>query len=345
MNIRLSICSLLLASSVASRAEALNETHVPSEAKWLVHVDCDNLRKTQVGEFLLKNVLGPKLEQAAGQLKFNVSNVLQRISSLTAYGEEFMKGGQPTGVLLINSDGETQKALEGVLVAQILADTNGPVKKLEAEHAIYSVADQVFISPQKGGPIVISKSQEELGAARELLAGQGTGGRPAHRFGDFPAVSNSFFFVGLADVMNIPEGIPARAKVLQMADGARVVLGESAEKVVLDLALRGKTEEVAKQIQQVIEGMIALVSLGQPDNPDLMALAQSTKVSAKDKMISINLAYPADKVIAKLDEELKPKPVKAKAPRAKARGKAKAKPAPAIDASETAPEAEVEESK
>jgi hypothetical protein len=326
MKYRIEFCALLLAIGVAAQADALNKEHISPDAKWLVHIDCDNLRQSQIGAFLLTNVLAPKVAEATGELKFNVTNLLQRISSITAYGRDFMAGPGATGVLLINSDSETQKALEGLLVAQILANTNGPVKKLEDhEPPLYSFANQVFISPQKGGPIVISKSEAQIDATRELLAGKGPSLASTKTFGDFPVVANSFFFLGVADALSLPNSIPAQAKVLQMANGGRVALGEHGDQVFLDLALRGKTAEVSREIQQVIEGMVALVSLGQPDNPDLMDLAKSTKVSCVDQLITISLEYPTGKVLARLNQEMTPKPRKDATPHHKAKSKAKAK--------------------
>jgi hypothetical protein len=340
-----------LAMALAAQADPLNKQHVAGDAKWLIHLDCDNLRRTQIGDFLLQNLLAPKLAEATGDLKFNLSNVVQRISSVTAYGTDFSIGPVPTGVLLINTDTETQKALEGLLVAQILANTNGPVKKLEGDGAqsVYSFANQVFIAPEKGGPIVISKSQAQLDATRELLAGKGPSLATSKNLNEFPVIANSFFFVGLADAASLPNSIPAQAKVLQMADGGRIALGEKEDRVFLDLALRGKTVEVTRQIQQVIEGMVALVSLGQPENAELTELVKSTKVAAADQVISISVNYPTSKVIARLKEGMAPKLQKDKPAakqKAKARAKAKQKPTPAapdsdkLDEPASKPEAE-----
>ena len=76
----------------------------------------------------------------------------------------------------------------------------------------------------------------------------------------------------------------------------------------VDIALRGKTAEVASQIKQVIEGMVALVTLGQPNNADLVNLAKSTHVSATNELIAISVECPASTIIAKLNDEMKPKP-------------------------------------
>ena len=107
--------------------------------------------------------------------------------------------------------------------------------------------------------------------------------------------------------------MPPQARILQMADGGRVVLGEKADRLCLDLALKGKSKEVVTQIQQVVQGMIALFSLGQPKNKDLSELMQSTKVSTSENVVSVGVEYPVQKALIKLAEQINDKPKSKKA--------------------------------
>ena len=313
MHYKAFFCAFLLALNTTVHANSLKPEQVSPDAKWLLHVDLENLRKTKAGDFLLNGFVAQQIAQATNQLKFDFSNLFQKITSITAYGTDFKNGPQADGVLIINADSETQKALEGLLVAQILAVTNGPVKKVENDSvALYSIANEIFVSPDKGGVIVVSKSQDQIELARDIMAGKKTKLNSNKLFTSFPSVSNSFFFLGVAEAFSGPGVTLPQAKILQMADGGRVVLGEAADLLVLNLTLRGKTPEVTKQIQQVIEGMVALVSLGQPDNEDLLQLAKSTKVSSTAEMVSLNVDYPVAKVLALLSEETAPKKPKTK---------------------------------
>ena len=173
MNYRIYSCAVILAAAVTVHGDGLRKQNIAPDAKWLIHIDCDKLRQTEIGTYLIKKWVEPKVAEAAGEHQAGVSNILQRVSSLTAYGTDFATGRDSSGVLLINSDADTQKALEGLLVAQILADTNGPVKKLPNDtDALYSIANQILVSPQKGGSIVISKSETQIELAQQRLAGK-----------------------------------------------------------------------------------------------------------------------------------------------------------------------------
>ena len=89
------------------------------------------------------------------------------------------------------------------MVAQTLVNTNGPVKKVSgADHPLYSFGGQVFIAPQKGGPIVISKSQERIDSVRDLLEGKGESLATGKALEALAPMSNSFFLVGVADALD-----------------------------------------------------------------------------------------------------------------------------------------------
>ena len=70
--------------------------------------------------------------------------------------------------------------------------------------------------------------------------------------------------------------------------------------------------------------MVALVSLGQPDNQDLLQLAKSTKVSSTPETVSLNVDYPVAKVLALLSEQTAPKKPKTKHSRHSQKSKADA---------------------
>jgi hypothetical protein len=334
--------SILLALITAAQAEPLNPKQIAPDAKWLVHIDGDNLRQSQAGKFLINQLLLPKAAQLTGALKLNPTNILDHISSITAYGTEFKAAAQGQGVLLINSDPDTRKALEGVLVAQLLANTNGPVKKLsgQGEPALYSFGNEIFIAPQKDGPIIISKSQDQIEAARDLIGGKGPSLATSKAFGDLLSISNSFFVVAAAQAFNQPDLIPAEAKVLRMADGGSVALGETGDQLALRISLRGKTAEVTQEIQQVIEGMVALVKLGQPDVPDLVALANSIKVASADQLVTVSAEYPEAKAMSRLQEMMTEKPKAHKAPHHKSHSKVKLAPESKPDQLAPKPEAD-----
>jgi len=81
-----------------------------------------------------------------------------------------------------------------------------------------------------------------------------------------------------------------------------VALGESADRLFLSLALRAKTADVVGEMQQVVQGLIAIGSLSQPHDNDLGRLLQSIKVSTADNVVNVRVDYPVDKAIEQLGQ-------------------------------------------
>src|SRR6185369_5325017 len=217
--------AVLLSLSLSARALPLQKGLVPGDAKWLVHLDLDNFRDSKLGNALINKVLAGKLDQLKAEFKVDGQLILQKIHSITAFGNYFETGKKANGVLLLSGEEETQKIAEGLLAAQILQNTNGPIKKLQQEpFALYSLGDELFLAPRLGGQVALSKSREQLEAVRAFIAGkhEATQRDP---FSGYASAPNSFFFLAVAEGFNENLPIPPQAKILKMAEGARLVLG------------------------------------------------------------------------------------------------------------------------
>jgi len=294
--------AVLLSLTAASRALPLQNALVPNDAKWLVHLDVDNLRESKIGTMVLNDMLAEPLAKLKREMKVDGQLILQKIHSLTAFGDDFQAGPKANGVALLSGDEELQKIVEGLLVAQLLQNTNGPIKKVQqTPYALYSLGDQIFVCPRLAGQVVLSKSRQQIEAIRDLLEAKARSGKGNKAFSGYAQVPNTFFFLAVAEGFNDNAPLPPQAKILKMAEGARIVLGEKAENLFLNLALKAKEPEIVQQIGQVLEGMKALVALGQSENKELLELVQSTKVTSNDKMVTVNIEYPLAKVMGRLD--------------------------------------------
>ena len=283
---------------------------VAPDAKWLLHVDLENFRQTKLGTFVVHEVMEQALKEVKTNLKFDAVHVFSKLKSVTAYGSDYEMGKEAKGVVVVKTDVETRKALEGLLVAQILQNTNGPIRKVQNEpFTVYTMNNDIFASAHEG-ILLLGKSRSQLERTHEIIAGKTRGLKNGKAFSDFPETPNGFFFLAVAESFGQNQNIPPQARILQMADGARIVLGERADNLFLNLALKGKTAAVTKEIQQVIEGMVALVSLGQSENKELMQLVKSTRVSGADRIVNLALEFPIADAIQKVRAEANKKAAK-----------------------------------
>jgi len=309
------ILTVILPLALTAVGSPLQKEQVAADAKWLVHLDVDKLRSTALGDYVINQVLDAKLKGLTRQFDFDLD--WKKVHSLTAYGTGYRSESSFNGVLLIKSDLDLQKVLDAA-VEKTSPEDNSKSDRIqrtqEGDVTTYSMKDHMVVSFKPGSPVIVGKSLDSIQKANEVLIGASANLASTKMFSEFPKSQKPFFFMGAVDAFKanaeLAEGshdgdaLNPKAKILKLADGGRVVLGEDSNELFLDLSLKAKSKEVVTQMQQVIQGMIALASLGQPDNRDLQQLAQSAKVSSSGNIVTLKLGYPADQAVLFLSSNI-----------------------------------------
>ena len=313
MKMKFTVSALLLTFASVVAAGPLVKEHVDQNAKWLLHLDLDQFRTSKLGQFVMQEIIVKKAEAAKATANNPLTNldvvkIIGQVHSLTAYGTGFEMGPQFNAVLMLDVEPEIRKILDGLVAGMQLGEAPCLKKTEEEGHVLYSFQNELFAAPLDNGPILLSKSKSMLTQAAAVIGGKSKNLRQSKAFSDFPQAADSFIFLGVAEGFQEHLPIPPEAKVLKKADGARLVVGESAGNVSLSVSLKVDDAEVLKQIQQVVEGTVALGSLSQSENKDLQQLVQSIKVTSSGKTLSVAGAYPAESLIAQARQMLADKP-------------------------------------
>lgn len=306
---------LLLALTTPTFADPLQKENIPADAKWLLHWDLEKYRSTQVGQFFERELLSKKLEKPRADLKqyFSFDLEWEKYTSLTAYGTDFEPKDGTNGVLIVKTDPATAETVEKAFTKQAdyAKSYGGPVEQIvSGPYGIYSINKNAFASVQKEGRIVLGKSIAQVKKGIEILQGKRANLAVSPALSGFPGGESDFFLIALAEGFGERIPLPPNAKILQTTEGLRAVLREKKDKLSLNLTLKAKSADTCKQMQQVVQGMIALVSLSQQENKDLMLLAQSAAVTADDRFVSLGLDYPVKEAIAKLADAARKENVK-----------------------------------
>jgi hypothetical protein len=281
-------------------AGPLRKEQVGADVKWLVHLDVDSFLASKVGEYVMQEFVEKKLTKQTTDLKkqFGINLDWHQIHGLTAYGSEYKMRGEPSGVLIIHSDlavADMIEAIMAVLDAQV--PSGNPLTKVENKpFPIYSVKDAVFGAPLKGGLLVISRSKDDLQAACKIILGTSANLGSAKMFSSLPEAPKGFIVMGVAEGF-VDAPLPPQAKILKNAQGAQIVAGEQADKLFLQLSLSAKDAEAATQIQQVLQGLLALGALAQSENKDLQELTQATKISSSEQVVTARVELPVATVL------------------------------------------------
>jgi hypothetical protein len=283
-------------------AGPVDQTRIAADAKWVVHLDFDALRKSKLGNHLITGLLQPKIEQNDFIKKANLSINVTNISSLTAYGPQFEKEGE--GVLLLSTTADVKKDMDTLVgMASLSENEKKDVTMLQQKpFPLYSMKDEVFIAPLGGNTVVLAKSREQIDHARDIANGKGESLAKAQSFKDYPEAANAFLLV-MAKGFNESAKIPPQAQVLRETEGGRLAIGENDKNLFLNLMFKGKDEESSTKIQQVLQGIVALVSMSQ-QNKDVTDLASATKIASEGRNVSVTLQFPSAKAIQQLDKHV-----------------------------------------
>jgi hypothetical protein len=303
---------LVLSSLSSAVASSLPQQQAAADAKWLLHIDVAQFRSTKVGDFVIREILQKKLSKPLADLKkqfkieIDTDKILEKVTSITAYGTQY-KSPENSAVLLIRADPDLEKIFLGMLAGLSLAGSNASAQVEQTQigevtfYAIHQdTKDMIFFALLPGKVVAVGKSRGITEQAAKVLAGKSPNLTSSKAFSEFADIKKSFFFLGVAEGFSADTVLPPQARLLQLADGGRVVLGENADQLYLNLALRAKNSEITTQMQQVIQGVIALSSLGQPENKDLTQLVQSVKTSTDNKTVNVSLEFPVEKALQQL---------------------------------------------
>jgi hypothetical protein len=293
------LCAGLTAA--ATFATPLDFSTVATDSKWLVHLDVEAFRKTKIGSHFVNKIAQPKIDEMEELKKVNLSISLQNISSITAYGPAFEK--HTDGVLLVRTTADVKKDLDTLCGAFSVSGTDAFKLSHLKPYPLYTFKDNLFVAPDIEGTVVVAKSKEQIETVRQVLLGKREAMSKSSIFSEYPKVADGFFFVGMAEGFNENASIPPQAQVLKETRGGRLVVGEKGDKLFANLVFKGKDDESALKIQQVFQGIIALVSLTDEEK-GLTELAKAAKIAAEGRNVMLTVQFPVGMAIEHLDEEI-----------------------------------------
>lgn len=320
--------TLLLAGSSfhltdASAAEVAYR--LPAETAFILNLDLQAVRKSEVGGRLLNLVVDKAIEKIAekGNTDREAAlkqveeilgfNPLEEVKSITVSANDYEE--PENSLVAVVQLGKTTGNLEGLLLglpAYAVADYEG--------QQIHSAAPEdgqtlyvAFVADESGNRrILFSAQRDAVTSLLDQAAGKSLAGDQA---ADFTVEQSADRLLSLK-VNKLPpdaveEGPPANvAKILK---DALLGIDEADGRVGLNVALAAATEEQAEQLRQMAQGSIAMIQFAQTANPedqDLKRIAGMIKGAAASRdgtTVKVSLQLPAADVAAIIDEKLQDK--------------------------------------
>jgi hypothetical protein len=285
-------------------AAPLDRSQVAADAKWLLHLDFEALLKSQLGARLEKMIVaeaGEDLKEA----NLDLSAILKGTKSVMAYGTDFNSGKDGKGVLVWQGAKEIEQLVSGLLVQQAEATKagQGNVKLVrDGAHPIHAFGEDMHVMAWPEGGLILGRAVDQIDEAIKVLEKKAPSLKDKPIFADYAPLPGGFFFLALADGFNQAADVPPQASVLKLTDGGRLALGEADGKLRLQLTLKAQSDEITQQIQQVVQGLLAVATLSQSQQPELQELIRGAKVNSEKKRVTLDLAIPIEAALKQLDE-------------------------------------------
>ncbi len=308
MKIRIFLLVVALAAlPFVSSAEPFSHKRIPSDTRWMVHLDIESLVKTRVGDFIsqaLQRDFKEEIEEFQAQFGKNLSLGMNSVRSITAFGSGYELTPDSGGVLVLNVDGKIKDVATGLLVQQALAgadDAKATVKEVpNDDFSLYSIQSEVFVSFDDQDVVFLSKSRKEMNEARAIWSGKKSGMDASSSFGNLSELRDGFFFLAVAEEFNQKLPLPPQANFLKLAESARVVMGESRKDLFAELKLKAQDDKSALQTQQILQGLLAIAPLLAADEPIVQNLVSGSSLTNEKQVISLRFNYPVDDALKKL---------------------------------------------
>jgi hypothetical protein len=155
--------------------------------------------------------------------------------------------------------------------------------------------------------LVFSRSKEGLTSALDVLEGKraSLATQPAADLGTTTAPGTFAFFVasGVFDQVKELQGEGPQSKVARMADGVRLEIGEIGGRIFVDARLRTKKPEDALQVQQILQGLMALASFA-GDEPEvgttLGRWIKAVQIERADRTVQVRFEYDLKTLIREM---------------------------------------------
>jgi hypothetical protein len=303
------LSTLLIAVTETSFGNQPDMEKIPQNANWVAHVNIETFRSSEVGSFVLKEILKlPQMKQKLNGLKIGFGVDIDQLGFVTAYGS----GAKNEGVIFAKG-GFNTKQLEG------FASLNEKVEiKTVKGQKIYS-SPKVAFSPL-GPDSMIAATKEEL-----LKAGLNA------RLGNNKKQKNNPILDRLNELVKKPIATitaqipkvrkmekplksisPTEQAIMEKLDWAGFALGESGASIQIACVMNTEDIKTAEHMENILRGVSSLLSLSteiEPlfqNDPKLNKIIPhiKTSVSRKSQIVGMELEMDTSFLLEMIEQEM-----------------------------------------
>lgn len=276
----------------------LQRADVAAAPAWALHVDCDQLRPSALGQYLLAELEKPearaRLNALWGPLQFNLR---QHLHGLTFYSRA---DAPENGVLLVYGDFQPGQLERAAQTAKGHETT--PYKKHQIHQWLDASAagQRVYGAMHRERVLVLARREPNVARALDVLD---RAARSLAQSGQLPQLGArpaGVFLQAASAKLDLPALHPAAA-LFRLARAARLEVGEASGRLGATLNLETNDEAGAAQILSASQALLALLKL-QPDSSGAAKLAEGLRLKQQGAEVVATLAVPTRDAIALMQQ-------------------------------------------
>ncbi len=295
----------LLSMGIAQDVEA-----VPEDTKFVVNLDVRAFRSTEIGSRLVEatqKLAQDELESDEDLLKKAEEvlgfNPLEEIRLLSIVGGSFEEPEE--SFTLVLKLGESTGNIEGLMLA--LPEYESTEVDGVTLHSAVLDNEKIYGAIYGGKQKTVVASTDRASVMRMANS---KGDLEARKSLSWKVPEGTFAQVHLIDLPKDVEEVDQARNIAKLLEHASVIIGEYEDQLSLKLQLKVKDEKKAEQVEQLIRGAKALISLFKDEIDDgdeeakmVLSILEELAIDRNGASVTVNVHVPQDLIIGFLREE------------------------------------------
>ncbi len=277
-------------------AAPLQKSVVPAAAKWVLHFDMQKYTTSRLHTAFKNLEIMDKLKEKNAKISKSFGiDLLNDIKSVTVYG----LGVEEKDVVVCVHGNFT----EDQLINQIKKKET-PKEISYLQYTIYSGGHDEFLSFPKEGFAIIGQGEKAIETALDVVAGnkQDISASPLKSELN-KAPSDAFLTAVVENISALTK--KAKPVILTKMGRALFTLAEKQENVAFDLNVSTLTPEDAKNMEQILRGLIAMANMQKEDIPADIKLPEDLLIQTEGNTVRMGFTYPVDYIIELVSKRAK----------------------------------------
>ena len=297
----LAVSILVVEGSVLAGPLVLEQ--VSDSANWVVHANQEQFKKTQTGQLIRKEMVNLGIEENLSNFAMMFSfHPLDDVRDVTVYGTD---KDREKAVVLIDGFFDKERILS-------ILRMNPRYKEIKyGDVVVHEWFDENQKDPNqmmygcfyKDDLIVMGSGLDSVKQEVDVLKGKAKSATSEIFSQAALSAKGAFFQAAGRRVGEMVGGEDPQAVALKQSDQLGIAIGENEGKFYVDVGLVAKSEEAAQAITQMLEGIIAFVSLPNEEQPELAELAKKVKINCEEKTVNVKFESEPEVVVQFLKEE------------------------------------------